>query len=161
MKALLATPLHSGCAEREFITGLLAAHGLYAAWTCLEGQANISRARDLMMAQFLASDCTTLVFVDGDIGFGRDDLQRLLASPFPITGGLYPRKGGKLKWVCVPQPEDLAVIPDYPDYRRVRRVGTGFLRIDRDALEKMIASGHVSHYVLNGNRIHHFFPSGL
>ena len=48
MKALLATPLHTGSAEREFINGLLEAHGLYAGWTCLEGQANISRARDLL-----------------------------------------------------------------------------------------------------------------
>lgn len=161
MKALLATPLHTGTAEREFISGLLEAHGLYAGWTCLEGQANISRARDLLAAQFLASDCSTLVFIDGDIGFKRQDLQRLLAAPWPVVGGLYPRKSLKQKWVCVPQPEDLAAVPEYPEFRRVRRVGTGFLRIDRLALEKMIASRQVSQYALHGNRIHHFFPSGL
>lgn len=161
MKVLLATPLHSGTADREFITGLLQAHGLYAAWTCLEGQANISRARDLLAAQFMASDCTTLVFIDGDIGFVREDLRRLLESPFPITGGLYPRKSPTRKWVCVPQPEDLQPLPGHPDFRRVRRVGTGFLRIDRVALEKMIAGGQVEEYRLNGNRMHHFFPSGL
>lgn len=61
MKALLATPLLNGTADREFITGLLQAHGLYAGWICLEGQANISRARDLLVAQFMATDCTTLV----------------------------------------------------------------------------------------------------
>ncbi len=161
MKALLATPLHTGTAEREFITGLLEAHGLYAGWTCLEGQANISRARDLLTAQFLASDCTTLIFIDGDVGFTRDDMSRLLASPFSITGGLYPRKSASLKWVCVPQPEDLTPVPGHTDYRRVRRVGTGFLRIDRVALEKMLAHGEVSEYPLNENRIRHFFPTGL
>ncbi|HEY5809779.1 MAG TPA: hypothetical protein VIT67_17520 [Povalibacter sp.] len=115
----------------------------------------------MLLAQFLATDCTTLVFIDGDIGFTRDDLQRLLDAPFPITAGLYPRKSAKLKWVCVPQPEDLSAIEGHPHLRRVRRVGTGFLRMDRSALEKMIASGHVGHYELNGNHINHFFPSGL
>ncbi len=161
MKVLLATPLHTGSAEREFITGLLEAHGLYSGWTCLEGQANISRARDLLAAQFLASDCTTLVFLDGDVGFGREDLRLLLDSPFPITGGLYPRKSASRKWVCVPQPEDLNPVPGYENYRRVRRVGTGFLRIDRVAFEKMAAGGHVAAYPLNGARVGHYFPTGL
>jgi hypothetical protein len=161
MKALLATPLHSGCADRDFITGLLESHGLYAGWSCLEGQANISHARDLLVAQFLASDCTTLVFIDGDIGFGRGDLQRLLSAPLAIVGGLYPRKRETLKWVCVPQPEDLPEIPGYPGYKRVRRVGTGFLRIDRTVFEKLIASGHVASYPARGQTVHHFFPSGV
>ncbi|MBB6091977.1 hypothetical protein HNQ60_000823 [Povalibacter uvarum] len=161
MKALLATPLHTGSAEREFINGLLEAHGLYAGWTCLEGQANISRARDLLAAQFLASDCTTLVFIDGDIGFTRADLERLLASPFAITGGLYPRKSASLKWVCAPQPEDLPPVPGHPDYRRVRRMGTGFLRIERSAFEKMVAHGQIPDYPMNEGRIRHFFPTGM
>lgn len=161
MKALLATPLHNGTAEREFITGLLQAHGLYAGWICLEGQANISRARDLLAAQFLATDCTTLVFVDGDIGFGHQDLQHLLASPFPITGGLYPRKSATKRWVCVPQPEELPPVAGQPDLRRVRRIGTGFLRIDRGVFETMIAGGQAPAFALDGKQLHHFFPSGL
>lgn len=161
MKALLATPLHTGTAEREFITGLLAAHGLYAGWICLEGQANISRARDTLAAQFLATDCTTLIFVDGDIGFSRRDIERLLAAPFSIVGGLYPRKSVNPTWVCVPQPETLEPVAGHEEFRRVRRVGTGFLRIDRSALEKMIGDGGVGRYALNGKQLHHFFPSGL
>jgi hypothetical protein len=161
MKALLATPLHTGAADREFIIGLLQAHGLYAAWTCLEGQANISRARDILAAQFLASDCTSLVFVDGDVGFSRQDLQWLLESPYPITGGLYQRKNGSGQWVCVPQPE-LAITPAaQPNYRCVQRIGTGFLRIDRVVFEKLINGKHVVEYPLDNNRLHQFFPSGV
>jgi hypothetical protein len=161
MKALLATPLHTGAADREFVIGLLQAHGLYAAWTCLEGQANISRARDILAAQFLASDCTSLVFVDGDVGFSRHDLQCLLESPHPITGGLYQRKNGSGQWVCVPQPDDASASADRANYRRVQRVGTGFLRIDRPVFEKLISGKHVLDYPLDNNRIHQFFPSGV
>lgn len=161
MKALLATPLLNGTADREFITGLLQAHGLYAGWICLEGQANISRARDLLVAQFMATDCTTLVFIDGDMGFGHEDVRRLLASPFPITSGLCPRKSASMTWACVPQPAQLPPLAEHPDLRRVRRAGTGFLRIDRGVFEAMIGGGHVTPYVLNGNTVHQFFPSGL
>ena len=161
MKALLATPLHSGAADREFIVGLLQAHGLYAAWTCLEGQANISRARDLLAAQFLASDCTSLVFIDGDIGFSRQDLQCLLESPFPITAGLYQRKNGSGKWVCMPQPEEAPSENGLAHYRRVQRVGTGFLRIDRGVFETLIDTRAVAEYPLDSHRLHEFFPSGV
>lgn len=161
MKVLLATPLHTGAADREFIIGLLQAHGLYAAWTCLEGQANISRARDILAAQFLASDCTSLVFVDGDVGFARHDLQWLLESPFPITGGLYQRKNSTAQWVCVPQPDAAQAVPGHPDYRRVQRVGTGFLRIDRVVFQTLIERKLVADYPLENNRLHQFFPSGV
>lgn len=161
MKALLATPLHSGAAEREFIIGLLQAHGLYAAWTCLEGQANISRARDILAAQFLASDCTSLVFIDGDVGFTRQDLQWLLESPFPLTAGLYQRKNSSGQWVCFPQPDAAAVDPHSTNYRRVQRVGTGFLRIDRVVFETLITQKLVVEYPLESNRLHTFFPTGV
>ncbi len=161
MKALLATPLHDGTAAREFITGLLQAHGLYAGWICLEGQANISRARDLLAAQFLATDCSTLVFIDGDIGFGYQDLHYLLSSPYPLTGGLYPRKAASRKWVCVPQPEELPPVAGHPELRRVQRVGTGFLRIDRSVFETVVDAGLASAFALDGKQLHHFFPSGL
>ena len=161
MKVLLATPLHSGAADREFIIGLLQAHGLYAAWTCLEGQANISRARDILAAQFLASDCTSLVFVDGDVGFARHDLQWLLESPFPITGGLYQRKNSTAHWVCVPQPDAAAAVTGQPNHRRVQRVGTGFLRIDRNVFQALIDKQLVADYPLDNNRLHQFFPSGV
>jgi hypothetical protein len=161
LKTLLATPLHTGAADREFIIGLLQSHGLYAAWTCLEGQANISRARDILAAQFLATDCTSLVFVDGDVGFSRQDLQCLLESPFPITGGLYQRKNSSGQWVCVPQPDAATLEPEHAHHRRVQRVGTGFLRIDRVVFETLINRQIAIEYPLDANRLHQFFPTGV
>jgi len=162
MKALLATPLIDGKADREFVTGLLQAHGLYAGWICVEGQANISRARDMLVEQFLGTDCTTLVFIDGDIGYGHRDLQLLLSSPHPITSGLYLRKSATPLWVCDPQPDQAEPVTGQPDLRRVRRVGTGFLRIDRSVLITMIDGGHVAAYRDHQDRqAHQFFPTGL
>ena len=160
MQALIATPLYDGRAERDFINGLLQCHGLYYAWACIEGQANISLARDLLAAQFLASDCTTLVFIDGDIGFQRADLQRLLASPHSVTSGLYPRKRADGDWVFQP----LLDAPPASDDKlfQVRHAGAGFLKIERRVFTDLIASGSFPSYPgADGQTTHHFFASGV
>jgi len=161
MQALIATPLHSGAADREFITGLLDAHGLYAGWMCLEGHANICRARDLLAAQFLDTGCDTLIFIDGDVGFLRKDLELLLASPYPLSSGLYQRKNGSGEWVCFPQPDQGVPDAQHPQLRRVARAGTGFLRIDRTVFEKLIAGSHVGNYPAGERQVHQFFPTGV
>jgi hypothetical protein len=160
MKALIATPLYDGRAERDFINGLLQCHGLYYAWACIEGQANISLARDLLAAQFLASDCTTLVFIDGDIGFQRTDLERLLASPHSVTSGLYLRKRANAEWVF--QPVLGAEAPPRDKPFQVRHAGAGFLKIERRVFQDLIASGSFPSYPgADGQTTHHFFASGV
>jgi hypothetical protein len=160
VKALVATPLYDGRAERDFINGLLQCHGLYYAWACIEGQANISLARDLLAAQFLASDCTTLVFIDGDIGFQRADLQRLLASPHSLVSGLYPRKRADGEWVYQPLLDAPPASEDKPF--QVRHAGAGFLKIERRVFTDLIASGSFPSYPgADGQITHHFFASGV
>jgi hypothetical protein len=161
MKPLIATPLHSGSADREFITGLLAAQGLYAGWMCLEGHANICRARDLLAAQFLATDCDSMIFIDGDVGFSRQDMEMLLASPHPITAGIYRRKNDSGHWVCHPQPHEARHDANLSSLARVERVGTGFLRIDRRVFDALVAGSHVNRYANGDQQVHQFFPTGL
>ena len=161
MKALLATPLHYGTADSEFINGLLYAHGLYAGWVCFSGQANICLARDTLAARFLDTDCTTLVFIDGDIGFGRQDLELLLNSPHPITCGLYQRKNSSGGWVSHPQPEHALVDEHNPSLRRVERAGTGFMRIDREVFQTLVEDRYVNSYLIGSKTINEFFPTGV
>jgi hypothetical protein len=162
MKVLISTPLHDGRADRDFINGLLQCHGLYYAWACVEGQANISLARDMIAAQFLASDCTTLVMIDGDIGFGRHDLEALLRSPHSVTSGMYPRKRDQGGWVFVPfsSDADKAIASGTPF--RVRHAGAGFLRVERRVFTDLIKSGNMATYPgADGQTTHHFFRSGV
>jgi len=160
MKVLIATPLHDGRAERDFINGLLQCHGLYHAWACVEGQANISLARDMLAGQFLASDCTTLVMIDGDIGFGRGDLETLLRSPHGVTSGMYPRKRDQGGWVF--EPQDATVERQIAAGKpfAVRHAGAGFLKVERRVLTDMTRAGNVAAYRgADGQTTHHFFRS--
>jgi hypothetical protein len=162
VKVLIATPLYDGRAERDFINGLLQCHGLYYAWACVEGQANISLARDMLAGQFLASDCTTLVMIDGDIGFSRGDLETLLRSPHGVTSGMYPRKRDQGGWVFEPHDasvdSQIAAGKPFP----VRHAGAGFLKVERRVFTD-IARGNdaVTYRGADGQTTHHFFRSGV
>jgi hypothetical protein len=158
MRILLATPLIDGRADREFISGLISSNGLYAGWACLEGCSNISCARDALAAQFLAGDCDRLVFIDGDIGFSRDDLARLSRAPVSLVSGLYPAKTRDLPWTFRPEPgvavSEAGLVP-------VRDVPCGFLGIDRRVLDDLAASGLCPSYDYRGKAQRHFFQSGV
>ena len=161
VKSFLATPLIDGRADREFINGLIACQGLYHVWACVEGMSHISLARDMLAAQFLASACDKLIFVDGDIAFTRPDLERLLSTDKSIVSGMYPRKNPGKAWAfktgssgrddALPKE---GVIP-------VRYAPCGFLSIERRVFTDMAASGSCPEYSVEGNTLNHFFQTGV
>lgn len=161
MKVLLATPLIDGRGDREFINGLLQSQGLYYAWACVEGQSHISLARDLLAGQFLDSTCDTLVFVDGDIGFTREDLETLLQAQRPLVSGMYARKFKDGPWLYRPETPPASPDPAIDGLLPVRGVPTGFLRIERVVFQRLIDSQLCPAYSMNGQKLHHFFQSGL
>jgi hypothetical protein len=53
----------------------------------------ITRARNTMVAEFLADDrFTHLMWIDSDIGFKGEDVVRLLRADRPVAAGVYPLK---------------------------------------------------------------------
>ena len=111
------------------------------------GDSLVTRARNSLTAEFLDSDCTHLLFIDTDLIFSGEHVERIMSHPEPIVGGFYPKKQeGPRNWVCngmlkptLPQPNGL---------QEVRYVGTGFLRVAREVFEKMaFAHGSDIHYI--------------
>lgn len=112
-------------------------------WTV--GNSNLPRARNELVAEFLASDCTDLLFVDDDMGWKARDVVRLLASEQDYIGGV-GRKKDPLSddrafesWCCraLPGPE---IVQDQMGMVEVRGVGTGFVKISRTVFERIIAA---------------------
>lgn len=164
IKALLATPLIDGRADREFVSGLIASQGLYHAWACVEGQSHISLARDLLTAQFLATDCDRLVFIDGDIGFTRAHLARLLAAGRSLVSGLYPAKTRDMPWTFrTTSGEPGTDLGPHADAGlvRVRYAPCGFLCVERRVFDDLALSGTCPPYTFRGQSLRHFFQSGV
>lgn len=101
------------------------------------GDSLVSRARNVLAAEFLASDSTHLLFVDSDLVFSPEHVARLLSHDEPIVAGCYPKKQRELSWVC-----NVFDPPGEPDARglhSVRYAGTGCLCIAREVFEAMLA----------------------
>jgi FkbM family methyltransferase len=116
-------------------------------WSC---DPSVERARNVLTANFLASDCTHLLFIDSDIAFSPRDVQRIISHDEDVVGGIYPLKtmDRDVKWcgnargmATAPPGAPLDAAPDQvrPDgLQEVGCIGTGFMCIARRAFERMI-----------------------
>jgi hypothetical protein len=102
------------------------------------GNSLIADARNKLVARFLASDCSDLVFIDADLSWQPEDLLRLATHDTPFVAGVYQRKSrSKIDFAVKFGP---AIAPDARGLVAVERVGTGFMRLRRDCLDTMVAA---------------------
>jgi hypothetical protein len=161
----LAAPCYGGMANIAFMRSVLdlqaacQQRGIGLHVELMGGDALITRARSRLAAQFLASDATHLFYVDADIGFRPENVFRLLKAGHAVSGGVYPLK--RVEWDKA-RKASLAGAPDLeaaslgyvvrfiptPDnsvevengFAKVTYVGTGFMMLKRDAVQKVVAA---------------------
>lgn len=109
------------------------------------GDSLVSRARNRLVATFLKSDATHLLFLDTDLIFSPAQIGRLCrqaeAPGTEIVAGLYPKKQAELGWVCnLLDPAEGGPGEPCPltDLHRVKYAGTGCLLVAREVFEAMI-----------------------
>lgn len=161
-KCYLAVPVY-GALDARFarcLTDLLFHPPCEIIHDDLVGDSLVSRARNVLTANFLQSDATHLLFLDSDLIFGADQVARIMNHTEDVVGGFYPKKvQGPIQWCC-------NAFPDNPPPREdglqpVKYMGTGFLRISRRVFERMIETyGDLIAYTADEtNRIEHDFWS--
>jgi hypothetical protein len=122
---------------------LLQGLGVKFHYASVVGSSNLARARNLLVARFLASGATDLMFIDDDIGWDQTDLVRLLASDQPLIAGIARRKIDRPDdvsgWSCelLGDPE-APIAADADGNIEIARAGTGFMRIRRGVFEEMM-----------------------
>lgn len=154
-KPFFATPMHDGRVHAEFLEGMedllcaLTRAGVPHARGRTSGISHIERARDLLHAQFLASDATILFWIDSDMGFRPQDAVDLVAfltaTGEGVVAGPYVKKlppeelaPGESPWTFepLPQPEP-SIALEGRRYIPVRAAGTGFMALSRAAAEAL------------------------
>jgi len=101
----------------------------------LLGDCHVDDARNSLVADFLASGCSDLVFIDADIGFQNTDLLRLLSHDRDVVGGAYPKKVDIEEYpVWLPNGE---LWSEADGCIEVKGLATGFLRIRRAVFEQL------------------------
>ena len=94
----VATPCYGGLVYYTYLRSLLdtVVHlnnaGVGVKIAGMGNESLITRARNQMVAQFLETDCTHMMFIDADITWEGADVKKLLDWDKELIGGVYPMK---------------------------------------------------------------------
>lgn len=107
----------------------------------------VSRCRNAMAATFMGSDCTHLLFIDGDIEFEVEDVMKLIRANKDIVCAGYAQKWMDLNPELVSQPNPTEIITrnsvhlmsDQPiqSVMEAKYATTGFLLIRREVFDDL------------------------
>lgn len=164
-KVLLATPSNRGL-NTQYVASMLNTMGdermlrdrVQIQPYLWPGESLISRARnDILRYFYYDTDCTHLFFIDDDIAWDPVCFFDLLAAEKDVIGGIYPLKNlrwDKLVGLTIESEQQAKALtievvvngvnPEHPDNDGTVMVahdlGTGFLCISREAIDKMVAA---------------------
>jgi hypothetical protein len=104
------------------------------------GNSNLPKARNELVAEFLGSDCTDLIFIDSDMKWEKSAVSWLLASERQVIGGVGRKKCPEPNtdprvWCARFKPD---IVQDEMGAILVDAIGTGFLKIERGVFEALI-----------------------
>lgn len=107
----------------------------------MSGCSIITMARNSLVNEFLKTDATDMLFIDSDVIVSPDDILRLLSqhNGRDVTAGMYPRRASDKKFFLDLHHDDNGDLVFDGSLMQVKRVGTGFMMISRDIIEKLIA----------------------
>ena len=95
----IATPCYGGQLNEPYFRSVIKmmtffnGHQIPLAFGTIANESLVTRARNVLVAYFLASDYTHLMFIDADIEFQTEDILKLYAHKKDVVVGAYPKKG--------------------------------------------------------------------
>lgn len=171
------------CKSTADLAAMAAEYGMDIQFFYLFNESLITRARNYLVDEFLRSNYTHLMFIDSDIGFDANDVIALSVIAAPgsdkhIVCGPYPKKC--IAWEKIKRAVDKGFADDNPEQLEryvgdyvfnpaensgsipldepveVLEGGTGFMMIQREALEKFAAAYPELSYKPDHVRSEHF-----
>ena len=154
-----ATPCYGGMVTDQFflsmfrVTQDLMKHGINFRITTLRNESLVTRARNILTAMFLESECSHLMFIDADIEFDSESVLRALAYDNPIMAAAYPKKALPVQYAINFKFIDQATkqIRIENGAVEVLDASTGFFLVKREVIEKMMNAYPELHYKNDSN----------
>ncbi len=183
-KIFVATPMYGGMCSGMYtkstadLATIATQYGMDVRFFYLFNESLITRARNYLVDEFLRSPYTHLMFIDADIHFNPNDVLTLAALDKEIIGAPYPKK--VIAWEKVRNAVDAGLADDDPTILEeftgdfvfnpvagtseikvsepveVLEIGTGFMLIAREVLEKFRDAYPQFAYKPDHNRSEHF-----
>lgn len=145
-KVFIATPVNEPHLPIGYVESLLASQNAFRHKgirfeITFETQCSLVMAgRNSLIADFLESDATDMVFIDSDIGWKAEDLLKLVSHPVPCVAAVYRKKAPHVVFTLDLENATSITMDPTTKLLNVRGVGAGFLRLRRDCVETMIAT---------------------
>lgn len=126
--------------------------GIQTAYLLLSGNCHVDDARNVVVQEFLLSDCTDLVFLDADVSWEPRSLIEICRYNRDIVGAVYPfrREGSGSNYNLPMRMAPKGYSPDGDGLIEVDGLPAGFMRIRRNVLEML--SETADHYWNRGDR---------
>ena len=183
---VIGTPCYGAVVAQNYFMSMLALGGALAPFGIalsldLTTHSFLALARNMIVANFLESDASHLLFIDSDVGFDPADVLRMIAANVGVCAGVYPVK--EIDWERVGNaarggvPNDalqfhasrlaLNVQPNERGQQlpisdagiiEMRDCTTGFMLIRRDVITRLVEAFPETRYTSmpkNGGRVEH------
>lgn len=121
--------------EPECERGLIALEQRGYAVRRVGGYAAIDQGRSQMATDALADGFDEIMWIDSDIGFAPDDVDRLRAHEIPIACGIYPKKGLRALACHVKPGTAKIAFGDEGSLLEILYAATGFLHTRREVYD--------------------------
>lgn len=139
--------------------------GIDRAFVFVGGDPYLSKVRNLCVSRAIARypNMTDLFFIDADVTWPAEAAIRFLKSPVDVVAGVYPKKNDALEFPTFLKLKSNEV-PEYiveNGLYEANAVPTGFLRIKRHVLDKMMAKvGTYKDATAQGETVRNIFEMG-
>lgn len=101
----------------------------------VRGYSAIDQGRNQMATDALADRFDETMWIDSDVGFDPDDIEKLRGHNVPIVCGIYPQKGRRVLACHVLPGTETLIFGDEGGLTEILYAGTGFLLVRREAYE--------------------------
>lgn len=140
----IALPAYTGQIHigtfRSLLTDLLALHCRGDSFVVHDecGNTLLGDARALMVAKFLASDCTDMVFVDSDVTWESGTLLRLVDAPVDCVAAVYSHRNDLMTYPVSFDLSETELWANEAGLIKVWGVPMGCTRCSREMLTRMV-----------------------
>jgi hypothetical protein len=159
-KIYIAVPCYSQKIQLECAFSIIKLHetlrcmNVSVQMSGLTGESLLFIARNVLVREFMNSDCTHMLFIDDDIEFDALDIIKMLDANKGVIGGAYSTKNTSDPMLVS---SSISHVEQYDQMPIVNHVGTGLLLIQRHVFQHIYKTAKIKEINHNGSQLALFF----